>query len=121
MGLTVASDLGGLLVFFIPTYVVEGKTYADITALITHPSLFMGLSNFVSMLIALAIGRRPVSLSNNILLVASCILCATNQSYEWQLGARCVLGLAAGQSEALCPLIVQVCYSNTPSPPVTLT
>ena len=121
MGLTAASGLGGLLVFFIPTYVAEGKTYADITALMTYPSLFMGLSNFVSMPIALAIGRRPVFLFSNVLLVASCILCATNQSYEWHLGARCVLGLAAGQSEALCPLIVQVFYSKTPPPPVTLT
>ena len=72
------------------------------------PSLFMGIGNILSMPTALAIGRRPVFLLSCLVQVSSLILCATNQGYSWHFGARCVLGLAAGQSEALCPLIISV-------------
>ena len=68
----------------------------------------MGLGNFISMPITLAIGRRPVFLASAVLQGVSLILCATNTSYSWHLAARCVLGIAAGQSEALCPLMVSV-------------
>ena len=73
----------------------------------TFPTLFMGIGNIIGMPLALAIGRRPVFLLSSAVLVISCILCATQKSYEWHLAARMVLGLAAGQSEALCPLMVQ--------------
>ncbi|RDW87857.1 hypothetical protein BP5796_03551 [Coleophoma crateriformis] len=106
MGLVPVSGLGGLLVFFIPEYSAQGKTYNDISALLTYPSLFMGLGNIISMPIALAVGRRPVLLVSCVIQVVSLILCATNQSYSWHFAARCILGLAAGQSEALCPLII---------------
>ncbi|CAI4215903.1 unnamed protein product [Parascedosporium putredinis] len=107
VGLSMVSGLGGLLNLFIPIYVAEGKGYADITHLMTYPTLFMGIGNIIAMPIALAVGRRPVFLVSCIVLVLSCALCATQQSYEWHLAARMVLGLAAGQSEALCPLIIQ--------------
>jgi predicted MFS family arabinose efflux permease len=58
--------------------------------------------------VALAIGRRPVFLVSCVVQVVSLILCATNTNYAWHFGARCVLGLAAGQSEALCPLMISV-------------
>lgn len=57
--------------------------------------------------LALAIGRRPVFLASTLILVLSGGLCAGQQSYTWHLAARCIMGLAAGQSEALCPLMVQ--------------
>ncbi|PVH82704.1 major facilitator superfamily transporter [Cadophora sp. DSE1049] len=106
MGLTAVSGLGGILGEFIPAYAAQGKSYADISNLMTFPSLFMGIGNMISMPLALAIGRRPVFLGSCVLLVVSLILCATNQGYEWHFAARCVLGLAAGQSEALCPLMI---------------
>lgn len=73
----------------------------------TFPTLFMGIGNLVGMPIALAVGRRPVFLASCIILVLGCVLCSVQRSYEWHLGARLVLALAAGQSEALCPLMVQ--------------
>jgi predicted MFS family arabinose efflux permease len=57
---------------------------------------------------ALGVGRRIVILSSCVILVVGSILCATAKSYEWHLAARCVVGLAAGQSEALVPMITQV-------------
>ena len=41
VGLSLSSGLGGLLGFYIPEYEAVGKTYADITALMTYPTLFM--------------------------------------------------------------------------------
>ncbi|KAK8207430.1 major facilitator superfamily domain-containing protein [Phyllosticta capitalensis] len=107
LGLSLVSGLGGLLTFYIPAYTAEGATYADITALMTYPSMFMGIGNIISMPLALAIGRRPVFLASTLLLVVSAILCGFADTYKWHYGARLVLGLAAGQSEALVPLMVQ--------------
>lgn len=78
----------------------------------------MGIGNMISMPLALAIGRRPVFLGSCLIQVASLVLCATNQGYTWHFAARCILGLAAGQSEALCPLMISVsacipCYPIT--------
>ncbi|KAL2409302.1 hypothetical protein ABEF95_005955 [Exophiala dermatitidis] len=78
IGLTMVSGLGALLGLFIPGYVSEGRTVADITHLMTYPTLFMGIGNVIGMPLALAIGRRPV------FLLSSTVL-----------------------SEALCPLMVQ--------------
>jgi hypothetical protein len=41
VGLSVVSGFGGLLGFYIPGYVAQGKGYADITHLMTFPTLFM--------------------------------------------------------------------------------
>lgn len=73
----------------------------------TYPTLFMGIGNLIGMPLALAIGRRPVFLASTLVILLSGTLCATQRSYTWHLAARCILGLAAGQSEALCPLMVQ--------------
>jgi hypothetical protein len=35
MGLTSVSGLGGMLTYFIPGYAAQGKTYDDISALMT--------------------------------------------------------------------------------------
>lgn len=73
----------------------------------TFPTLFMGIGNLIGMPLALAIGRRPVFLTSTLILVLSGGLCAGQKSYTMHLASRCVMGLAAGQSEALCPLMVQ--------------
>jgi predicted MFS family arabinose efflux permease len=57
---------------------------------------------------ALGVGRRVIILMSTLILVAGAVLCATAKSYEVHLAARCIVGLAAGQSEALVPMITQV-------------
>lgn len=81
---------------------------ADITALMTYPSMFMGVGNLVCMPLALAIGRRPVYLLSLLLLIASAVWAANAKDYNEHLGARMLLGFAAGQSEALVPMMIQV-------------
>lgn len=71
----------------------------------TYPTLFMGIGNIIGMPIALAVGRRIVLLGSTVILVISAVLCACATNYERHLAARMILGLAAGQSEALVPLI----------------
>lgn len=63
--------------------------------------------------LGIAVGRRIVLLGATVIMVASAGLCAGAKTYEWHLGGRIVLGLAAGQSEALVPMITQVC-DNSP-------
>lgn len=41
IGLALVSGFGGLLGFYIPAYEAAGKGYADITHLMTYPTLFM--------------------------------------------------------------------------------
>lgn len=108
VALALVSGFGGLLGWYIPKYAAKGATYADITALMTYPSMFMGVGNLVCMPLALAIGRRPVYLGSLIVLGGAAVLAAYSEHYSWQLGARMILGLAAGQSEALVPMMIQV-------------
>jgi len=67
-----------------------------------------GLGNLIGMPIAMGVGRRVVLLGSTLILVLSAALCAVAKDYEAHLAARMVLGLAAGQSEALVPMITQV-------------
>jgi len=71
----------------------------------------MGIGNLIGMPIAVAVGRRVVFLGAIILLIVSTILCGVAKTYEWHLAARMVLGLAAGQSEALVPMMTQVWHA----------
>jgi hypothetical protein len=41
-------------------------------------------------------------------MILSAGLCAGATTYEWHLAGRIILGLSAGQSEALVPMITQV-------------
>ncbi|KAH9904305.1 major facilitator superfamily domain-containing protein [Xylariomycetidae sp. FL2044] len=107
LGLSLVSGFGGLLGFYIPEYSQVGKDYDDITHLMTYPTLFMGIGNLIGMPFAYAVGRRMVLLGSTIIMIVATILCATAKDYEWHLAARMILGLAAGQSEALVPLITQ--------------
>ena len=107
LGLSLVSGFGGLLGFYIPEYAAAGATYADITHLMTYPTLFMGIGNLIGMPLAIAVGRRMVLLVSTAVLILAAVLCAVSKSFEWQLACRMVLGLAAGQSEAVVPLIVK--------------
>ncbi|KAJ4267077.1 hypothetical protein NW762_003175 [Fusarium torreyae] len=78
-----------------------------ITDLLTYPTLFMGIGNLLSMPLANAIGRRPVFLFSLLLLTVSGIWCACSTSLSSHIAGRDIFSLAAGQSEALAPLIVQ--------------
>lgn len=77
------------------------------TDLMTYPTLFMGIGNLISMPIALAVGRRPVFLFSMLLLVAGGVWCAFSKSLGSHIAGRNIMSLAAGQSEALAPLIIQ--------------
>lgn len=58
--------------------------------------------------LAYAVGRRAVLLGSTIIMILAAGVAAGAQNFEWHLAARMVLGLAAGQSEALVPMITQV-------------
>ncbi|USW52693.1 Putative major facilitator superfamily, MFS transporter superfamily [Septoria linicola] len=107
VGLALVSGFGGLLGFYIPIYVEHGASYADITALMTYPTMFMGLGNLIFMPLAMSIGRRPVYLMSCVILVAAAIGAAYVKNYDRHLAVRMILGFAAGQSEALVPMMIQ--------------
>ncbi|KAJ5271193.1 hypothetical protein N7505_006951 [Penicillium chrysogenum] len=107
IGLCIVSGFGGLLAFYIPGYASAGKTYADITSLMTYPTLTMGIGNLIGMPIAIAVGRRIVLLVATTIMLVGAILCAFATNFEWHLGARMLVGFVAGQSEALVPMITQ--------------
>ncbi|RAL05955.1 MFS transporter [Aspergillus ibericus CBS 121593] len=75
--------------------------------LMTYPTLFMGIGNLIAMPLAMAVGRRPVFLASALILTVGSIWCAASGSLSSHIAGRDVLSLAAGQSEALCPLIIQ--------------
>ncbi|KAF2679808.1 MFS general substrate transporter [Lentithecium fluviatile CBS 122367] len=106
-GLCLVTALGALIVFFMDDYKKEGITKAQISGLLTYPSLFLGVGNIFSMPLAISIGRRPVLLLSLIMLFISGILCATNQNFAWHLAARCVAAFSAAQCMALVLLIIQ--------------
>lgn len=74
----------------------------------TYPSMFMGVGNLICMPLALAIGRRPVYLLSLVILIVAAVWAGYARNYNEHLGARMLLGFAAGQSEALVPMMIQV-------------
>lgn len=111
IGLAYVSGLGGVLNFYIPAYASIGKTYNEVGYMLTLPNLTMGVGNLIGMPLAVAVGRRSVFLVATAIMVVAIGLCAgagTSAShYGWHLGARLLLGISAGQSEALVPMITQ--------------
>ncbi|KAJ9096312.1 hypothetical protein QFC20_006450 [Naganishia adeliensis] len=96
------------LVVILSTYYIKAnKGYQDITNLITVPTLSMGIGNLVFIPIALAVGRRPVFIFSCALLFVGCIVASQVTNYEYHLAIRIVIGFAAGQSEALVPLMLK--------------
>lgn len=76
------------------------------TALLVYPALFMGIGNLFSMPLALVVGRRPVFLVSLLLLVVTGVWCAVSTSLDSHIAGRDIMSLAAGQSEALVPMMV---------------
>lgn len=76
--------------------------------LLTFPTLFMALGNLFSMPLCQAVGRRPVFLATLLLLVISGIWCAASvSSLDSHIAGRNIMSVAAGQSEALAPMMIQ--------------
>lgn len=77
------------------------------SGLLTYPTLFMGIGNLIGMPLALAIGRRPIFLATLTILVLTGVWCACSKTLDSHLAGRNIMALAAGQSEALVPMMVQ--------------
>ncbi|PYH47361.1 MFS transporter [Aspergillus saccharolyticus JOP 1030-1] len=109
--LGVFSILGVLLTSGMGPFVTTMQAYYDydtrVNDLMTYPTLFMGIGNLLAMPMAMAVGRRPIFLASALILTVGAIWCAVSGSLGSHIAARDVLSLAAGQSEALCPLIIQ--------------
>ncbi|PWY67011.1 MFS transporter [Aspergillus eucalypticola CBS 122712] len=105
------SVLGVLMTSGMGPFVTLMQSYYDYNPhtddLMTYPTLFMGIGNVIAMPLAMAIGRRPVFLASALVLTVGSIWCAASTSLSSHIAGRDVLSLAAGQSEALCPLIIQ--------------
>lgn len=72
----------------------------------TFPTMFMGVGNLICMPLALAVGRRPVYLASCLILILGGTLAAYSKDYEMHLGTRMLLGIGAGNSEALVPMML---------------
>jgi MFS family permease len=99
------SGLGGVFPEVVKLYPPSEATRA--TDLLTYPTLFMGIGNLLSMPLCITFGRRPVFLFSLVILVAASIWCACAKDLSTHIAGRDVLSMAAGQSEALAPMIVQ--------------
>ncbi|KAK5050042.1 hypothetical protein LTR84_004162 [Exophiala bonariae] len=75
--------------------------------LMVYPTLFMGIGNVLAMPITAVIGRRPIILLSMVTLVVSSIWCQHSGSLGSHIAGRNVMALAAGQSEALLPMMIQ--------------
>ncbi|CAK7219763.1 hypothetical protein SBRCBS47491_003960 [Sporothrix bragantina] len=106
LSLSVSGGLGAIIGTFFAMYEPQGYSVEQITYLITVPSLAIGLGNFIILPLALAVGRRPVFLGSSLVLLATTIAAALQNSYEGHLAARIVQGLATGASESLLPLML---------------
>ncbi|KAF2181507.1 hypothetical protein K469DRAFT_589386, partial [Zopfia rhizophila CBS 207.26] len=62
--------LRALIVFFVEDYKKAGITDAQISGLMTYPSLFLGAGNIISMPLTITICRYPVLLLSLLLLLA---------------------------------------------------
>lgn len=82
------------------------QSASRISLLGSLPSLFMGLSNFISVPISLAIGRRLMLIIMMAILTGACIWGKYAATFDHHLAARCLIGLGAGSFESLSPLII---------------
>ncbi|KAI5217144.1 hypothetical protein AUEXF2481DRAFT_100033 [Aureobasidium subglaciale EXF-2481] len=99
-----ASGLGPIFPMIARDYPGQEQRAND---LLTYPTLFMGIGNILSLPITNVIGRRSVFLASIVLLIAGGLWCSYSKSLESHIAGRNIMSLAAGQSEALAPLIVQ--------------
>ncbi|KAH6684047.1 MFS transporter [Halenospora varia] len=99
----ITSGMGAILTDVAATYHGDPR----VSDLMTYPTLFMGIGNLIAMPLAMAVGRRPIFLASALVLLIGSIWCATSTSLSSHIAGRDILSLAAGQSEALCPMIIQ--------------
>lgn len=98
-----ASGINAILPIVSMSYDHDPKT----NDLVTWPAFYMGIGNLLAIPVAHAIGRRPVYLLSTIVLSLGCLWCAKSGSLNSHIAGRNVMSVAAGQAEALCPIIVQ--------------
>ncbi|KAE9576176.1 putative MFS-type transporter [Colletotrichum fructicola] len=101
----VTSGLGAVFPSVLKEYPPEDATRA--TDLLTYPTLFMGIGNLFSMPLCVPLGRRPVFLASLVLMVVSGIWCAFSGSLSSHIAGRNFYSIAAGQSEALAPFMIE--------------
>ncbi|KAL3294958.1 MFS transporter [Colletotrichum asianum] len=102
----IASSFGAIL----PVVSKEYPGDPGVHDLITFPALFIGVGNAIFVPISHAVGRRPVYLFSLLMIIASSIWCACSTSLSSHVAGRNILALAAGQAEALCPIMIQEVY-----------
>lgn len=102
MSLALIGGLGAILGVFMEMYLPQGHTVSQVVWLLTLPSLFIGLGNFLIMPMALAFGRRPTFLVSVLGLLAATIGSATQNSFEAHLACRIIQGLCTGATESVC-------------------
>ncbi|KAI6356112.1 hypothetical protein MCOR25_007952 [Pyricularia grisea] len=98
-----SSGMGAFYTKVVADYPGQEKKAND---LLTYPTLFMGLGNVISMPLALTIGRRPVFLGSIFLMTAAGLGCIFSRSLDVHIAFRDIMSLAAGQSEAISPMII---------------
>ncbi|ENI01687.1 hypothetical protein COCC4DRAFT_74701 [Bipolaris maydis ATCC 48331] len=98
-----ASGISAILPIVKASYHGDPKT----SDLATWPAFFMGVGNLIAIPVAHAVGRRPVYLMSTIVLSFGCLWCACSGSLASHIAGRDIMSIAAGQAEALCPIIVQ--------------
>ncbi|EPS27298.1 hypothetical protein PDE_02241 [Penicillium oxalicum 114-2] len=99
-----ASGMGSIFTSIQASYPGQEARAND---LMTYPTLFMGVGNLIAMPFAFTCGRRPVFLVSMVLLIAAGIWCQCSSSLGSHIAGRNIMSLAAGQSEALCPMVIQ--------------
>ncbi|KAJ5466694.1 hypothetical protein N7539_009423 [Penicillium diatomitis] len=99
-----ASGMGSIFTSILASYPGQEARAND---LMTYPTLFMGIGNLIAMPFAFTCGRRPVFLVSMVLLVVAGIWCQCSTSLGSHIAGRNIMSLAAGQSEALSPMVIQ--------------
>lgn len=99
-----ASSFGAIL----PIVNAEYHNDPRVNDLVTFPALFIGVGNLIFVPISHAVGRRLTYLFSLTMLVVCSVWCACSRSLESHIAGRMILSLAAGQAEALCPIMIQV-------------
>lgn len=99
-----ASGLGPIYSIIKVSYPEAGNKTND---LLTYPTLLMGIGNLISMPLAMVVGRRLVFLLSMVVLVLGGLWCALSTSLVSHIAGRNIMSLAAGQSEALAPMMIQ--------------
>lgn len=70
-------------------------------SLVSAPTLFMGVGAFLWIPLSLAIGRRPVLILSNIVLVSATVWAGFARNFYQLMGAICLMGLGEGASTSV--------------------